>query len=86
MENEWCKKKMSIWKLRMSMVASLAIIFTLSTLVLTIILSLLQAFDFMTLGILVVAFNILQWLISPYIIDALYRVKEIPKGENPEHH
>ena len=70
----------------MSMIASLAIIFTLSTLVLTIILSLLQVFDFMTLGILVVAFNIIQWLISPYIIDALYRVKEIPKDENPELH
>ncbi len=70
----------------MSMVASLAIIFTLSTLVLTIILRLLQAFDFMTLGVLVVAFNIFQWLISPYIIDALYRVKEIPKAEHPELH
>jgi heat shock protein HtpX len=68
------------------MVASLAIIFTLSTLVLTIILSLLQVFDFITLGVLVVAFNILQWLISPYIIDALYRVKEIPKDENPKLH
>lgn len=68
------------------MVASLAIIFTLSTLVLTIILSLLQVFDFMTLGVLVVAFNIFQWLISPYMIDALYRVKEIPKAENPKLH
>ncbi len=68
------------------MVASLAIIFTLSTLVLTIVLSLLQVFDFVTLGVLVVAFNILQWLISPYIIDALYRVKEIPENENLKLH
>ena len=68
------------------MVASLAIIFTLSTLVLAIVLSLLQVFDFITLGVIVVAFNIVQWLISPYIIDALYRVKEIPKNEYPKLH
>jgi heat shock protein HtpX len=80
------QKIMNLWKLRLSMVASLAIIFTLSTLVLTIILSLLQVFDFITLGVLVVAFNIFQWLISPCIIDALYRVKEIPKDENPKLH
>ncbi|MEM3673598.1 MAG: zinc metalloprotease HtpX [Candidatus Bathyarchaeia archaeon] len=76
---------MSIWKLRMSMIAALAIIFTLSTLVLTVILSLLQ-FDLIFIGIFVVAFNILQWLISPYIIDALYRVREIPEGEHPKLH
>jgi heat shock protein HtpX len=68
------------------MVASLAIIFTLSTLVLTVVLSLLQVFDLITLGAFVVAFSIFQWLISPYIIDALYRVKEIPESENPKLH
>jgi len=68
------------------MIASLAIIFTLSTAVLAIVLSLLQVFDFITLGIIVVGFNIFQWLISPYIIDALYRVKEIPENENPKLH
>jgi heat shock protein HtpX len=69
----------------MSMIAALAIIFTLSTLVLTIILSLLQ-FDLIFIGIFVVAINILQWLISPYIIDALYRVKEIPENKHPKLH
>lgn len=67
------------------MIASLAIIFTLSTLVLAIILSLFQV-GLIYIGILVIAFNILQWLISPYIIDALYRVKEIPESENPKLH
>ncbi|MGB9714341.1 MAG: M48 family metalloprotease [Candidatus Bathyarchaeales archaeon] len=76
---------MSIWKLRLSMIASLAIIFTLSTLVLAIILSLFQV-GLIYIGIFVVAFNILQWLISPYVIDALYRVKEIPEGEHPKLH
>jgi heat shock protein HtpX len=42
--------------------------------------------DLLTLGVLVVAFNIIQWLISPYIIDALYRVRDIPESENPKLH
>lgn len=67
------------------MITSLAIIFTLSTLVLAVILSLLQV-GLIYIGIFVIAFNILQWLISPYIIDALYRVKEIPESENPKLH
>ena len=74
-----------IWKLRLSMVASLAIIFTLSTLVLAVILSLLQV-GLIYIGIIVIAVNLLQWLISPYIIDAVYRVREIPKDENPKLH
>ena len=74
-----------IWKLRLSMVASLAIIFTLSTLVLAVILSLLQV-GLIYIGIIVIAVNLLQWLISPYIIDAIYRVREIPKDENPKLH
>lgn len=68
------------------MLATLAIIIGLSTLVFTLILSLLGAFDIITLGILVVIFNIGQWLISPYIIDALYRTREIPENENPRLH
>lgn len=75
----------SLWKLRLSMVAALAIIITLSTLVLAVVLSLLQV-GLIYIGVFVVAFNILQWLISPYIIDALYRVKEIPENENPKLH
>ncbi|MEM3699882.1 MAG: zinc metalloprotease HtpX [Candidatus Bathyarchaeia archaeon] len=77
---------MSIWKLRLSLFGSLAIIIGLSTLFLTLVLSLLGIMDFLTLGVLVVAFNIFQWLISPYIIDALYRVRDIPESENPKLH
>lgn len=68
------------------MVGTLAIIIGLSTLFFTVILSLVGLFDLVTLGILVVAFNILQWLISPYLIDALYSVREIPEHENPRLH
>ncbi|MGQ9506865.1 MAG: zinc metalloprotease HtpX [Candidatus Bathycorpusculaceae bacterium] len=77
---------MNIWKLRFSLIGSLAIIIGLSTLFLTLVLSLLGVMDLLTLGVLVVAFNIIQWLISPYIIDALYRVKDIPESENPKLH
>lgn len=75
----------SIWKLRLSMVASLAIIFTLSTLVIAVILSFLQV-GLIYIGVSVIAFNLLQWLVSPYVIDAIYRVREIPKDENPKLH
>jgi len=77
---------MSLWKLRLSMVGTLAVIISLSTLFFTVILSLVGSFNLITLGIFVVAFNIFQWLISPYIIDALYRVREIQEHENPQLH
>jgi heat shock protein HtpX len=77
---------MSIWKLHLSMVGTLAIILGLSTLVFTVILMLFSTLDFITLGILVVAFNIGQWLISPYIIDALYHTRALPENENPKLH
>jgi heat shock protein HtpX len=78
---------MGIWKLRLSMAATLAMIFGLSTLVFTVILTLAgTGFDLYTMAILVVTFNIVQWLIAPYIVGALYRVREIPENENPQLH
>jgi len=68
------------------MAATLAIIFGLSTLVFTVILSLAGIFDILTLGIIVVVINIAQWLFAPYIVDALYRVKPIAETDNPELH
>jgi heat shock protein HtpX len=66
------------------MAGTLAIIIGLSTLVFTLILSLLGTFDIVTLGVLVVAFNLVQWLISPYMIDALYRTRALKENENPK--
>ncbi|MBC7130106.1 M48 family metalloprotease [Candidatus Bathyarchaeota archaeon] len=80
------EKLPGLWKLRLSMIATLAVIIGLSTLVFTAILSLLGTFDLITLGVLVVIFNIGQWLISPYIIDALYQTRELPENENPKLH
>jgi heat shock protein HtpX len=76
----------SAWKLRIAMVGTLAFIIGLSTLVFALVLSLFGALDIITLGVLVVVFNLGQWLISPYIIDALYRIREIPENENPRLH
>ncbi|RLI19903.1 protease HtpX [Candidatus Bathyarchaeota archaeon] len=75
---------MSIWKLRASMIGTLAVIIGLTTLAFTVILSLFNVFSLTTLLIFVVAFNLLQWLFAPYIIDAMYRVKEISRGEHPK--
>ncbi len=79
-------KKMNIWKLRLSMAGTLALIFGLSTLVFTVIMSLAGVFDILTLAIIVVSFNIIQWLISPYLVGAIYRVRELPENENPKLH
>jgi len=68
------------------MAGTLAIIFGLSTLVFTVIMSLAGVFDILTLGILVVSFNIIQWLISPYLVGAIYKVRELPENENPQLH
>ena len=77
---------MNVWKLRLSMAGTLAIIISLSTLVFTAILFMVGFFDIITLGLLVVAFNIVQWVVSPYIIGALYRARELKSDENPKLH
>lgn len=68
------------------MAGTLAIIFGLSTLVFAVIMSLVGVFDILTLGILVLSFNIVQWLLSPYLVGAIYRVRALPENENPQLH
>jgi len=80
------ERNMNTWKLRLSMAGTLAIIFGLSTLVFTVIMSLAGIFDLLTLGVLVVSFNIIQWLISPYLVGAIYKARELPANENPQLH
>jgi len=77
---------MSIWQLRFSVLGTLAVIIGLSTLFFTVILSLTGVFDIFTLALFVIVFNMIQWLLAPYIIDAIYRVKEVSKSENPKLH
>jgi len=75
---------MSIWKLRASAIGTLAAIIGLSTLFFAVILTLLGTFDIVTVMVFVIGFNLVQWLIAPYLIDALYRVKAVKPGENPK--
>jgi len=65
------------------MLGTLAVIIGISTLFFAAILNL-TGISFMTLPFIIVLFNLVQWLIAPYIIDAMYRVKEASRTENPE--
>jgi len=75
---------MSLLKLRLSVIGTLAFLIGLSTLFFAIILSLIGTLDIILLVSIVVAFNLVQWLIAPYMIDAMYRVKAISRNDNPK--
>ncbi|MCL5949348.1 MAG: zinc metalloprotease HtpX [Candidatus Bathyarchaeota archaeon] len=69
------------------MAATLAVIFGLTTLVFTVILTWAGiGFSLLTIGIFVVVLNIAQWLLSPYLVGAIYKVKEMPQNENLQLH
>lgn len=76
---------MNLWKLRFSLVGTVAVIIGLSTLFFTFILSL-AGVSILLMPIIVVIFNIFQWLFAPYLIDSIYRVKEVKPQEDPELH
>ena len=65
------------------MLGTLALIVGFSTLFFTVLLSGTGFFSLSTMIVFVVGFNVLQWLIAPYMIGALYRVKELPRSEQP---
>jgi heat shock protein HtpX len=73
----------NLWKLRFSLIGTLVLIIGLSTLFFTIILSL-AGVSIIFLPFIVVVFNIIQWLIAPYMIDAMYRVKEVKPQDDPQ--
>jgi len=75
---------MNLWKLRFSTFGTLAIIIGLSTLFFTVLLSLTGIFDYLTLIVFVVLFNFVQWLFAPYLIGALYRVREVSPSDDPK--
>jgi heat shock protein HtpX len=78
---------MNAWKLQLSMAATLAIIFGLTTLVFAVILTWAGVgFSLLTIGVFVVVLNIAQWLLSPYLVGLIYKVKEMPQNENLQVH
>ncbi|MEM3897201.1 MAG: zinc metalloprotease HtpX [Nitrososphaerota archaeon] len=79
------RARISLLKLRLSMIGVWALITGLATLILTAILLYLGFPVIGVYGILgfVVAFHFLQWLIGPYIVNAIYHVRELRPGEHP---
>ena len=68
------------------MVATLAVIFGLTTLVFSVVMLYVGYFSIITVGILVVVINVAQWLLSPYLVGAIYRVRELKENDNPKLH
>jgi heat shock protein HtpX len=66
------------------MAGTLAVIIGLSTLFFTVILTLFGTFNITWILLFVIGFNILQWLIAPYLVDAIYRARPLSSSENPE--
>jgi len=67
------------------MAATLAAIFGLTTLVFTVVLMWAGiGLSLVTIGLLVVGLNVAQWLLSPYLVGWIYKVKQMAPGENPK--
>ncbi len=78
---------MNAWKLRFSMAATLAAIFGLTTLVFAVVLTWAGVgFSLLTIGLFVIGLNVAQWLLSPYLVGWIYKVKEMPQNENLQVH
>lgn len=77
--------RVSLLKLRLSMIGVWALVTALASLILVAVLSILGVPFFGLYGILgfVVVFHVFQWLIGPYIINAVYRVREVGEDEYP---
>ena len=76
----------SLWKLRLSMAGTLALIIGVSTLSFAAILWWFEALDLYTLVVMVGLFNVLQWLIAPYLVNMMYGVKQVEPGNKPQIH
>ncbi len=79
------RARVSLLKLRLSMIGVWALITGLATLILTAILLYLGFPIIGIYGILgfVIAFHFFQWLIGPYIVNAIYRVRKLKPSEYP---
>ena len=77
---------MQLLKLRLTIIGTLAMLIGLSTLFFSVILTLMGSFSITSMIVLVVLFNIAQWLVAPYMIGAIYGVRELPESSNPRLH
>ncbi len=76
---------MGLLKLRVYMLGTLAVLIGVSTLFFTVLLSLAGG-EILLMPVFVIAFSLIQWLIAPYIIGAMYGVREVSSREEPELH
>ncbi|MFP3951007.1 MAG: zinc metalloprotease HtpX [Candidatus Bathyarchaeia archaeon] len=74
---------MNLWKLRLSMLGTLALIIGASTLGFTLLLAYTGSLNIYTLTAFTLIFNIGQWLLSPYLVNAVYKVRELEEPDNP---
>jgi heat shock protein HtpX len=75
-----------LWKLRLTMAGTVAVIIGVSTLAFAGILWWMESFDVVTMIGLVLVFNLAQWLLAPYLVNAVYGVKKVGSNEYPELH
>ena len=71
-------------RLKLSMIATLALIFSITSLLISVILSLVGSFGYIALIqilTLVTILHIAQWMFAPYVIEALYRVHHIEPSD-----
>jgi heat shock protein HtpX len=65
----------------MSVIGTLALLIAISTLFFTIILSIVGITNILAIGFFVILFNIIQWLIAPYLINSMYQTQEVSKSD-----
>lgn len=74
---------MNLWKLRLSMLGTLALIIGVSTLGFTLLLTSTGSFSIYTLTAFTLVFNLGQWLLAPYLVNAVYKVRKLEEPDNP---
>lgn len=72
--------------LKLSMIFTLAFIFGITTLAFIFILDLFGLASPLVALIIALAFNVGQWLVSPYLVEMFYHVRELPYSEAPHVH
>ncbi len=77
---------MNLLRLRLSMLGTLAMIISVSTLGLSLILGMMGSLNIYSLISMVAIFNIAQWLLAPYLVNSIYGVRRLDESENPRLH
>jgi heat shock protein HtpX len=77
---------LNLVKLRLSMLGTIALIIGVSTLGLATLLAYTGSLNIYSLATMVILFNAAQWLMAPYLVNAIYKVRRLNPEENPGLH